>query len=61
VDIPAKDLRPYWLGAQGLVLLAVVAVVPTRVVAAAGTVLLMPVMRVEDVARIIGITDVVMD
>jgi hypothetical protein len=61
VDILAKDPRPYRLGAQGSILLTIVAATPVRVVATASTVLLMPVTRVDDVARIVGVADAVMD
>jgi predicted enzyme related to lactoylglutathione lyase len=60
-DIPAKDPRPCRLGVRGSVLLAVVATAPARVVAAAGSVLLMPVTRVDGVARVVGVVDTVMD
>jgi predicted enzyme related to lactoylglutathione lyase len=61
VDILAKDLRPCRLGAWGSVLHAVVIATLARVVAAAGTVLLMPVTRVDDIARVVGIADAIMD
>jgi hypothetical protein len=60
-DIPAKDPRPCRLGAWGSVLLTVVVVALTRVVATAGTILLMPVTRIDDVTRVVGVADVVMD
>jgi hypothetical protein len=61
VDVLAKDPRSYRLKAQGSVLFTVVAATPVRVVAATGTVLLMPITRVDDVTHIVGITDAVMD
>jgi hypothetical protein len=40
-----------------LILPAVVAVAPTRVVATTGTILLVPLVRVDDVARVIVVVD----
>jgi hypothetical protein len=60
-DISAKDSRPCWLGARGLVLLVVIAATPMRVVAAASSILLMPITCVDDVTRVVGVADAVMD
>jgi hypothetical protein len=57
----AEDPWSQGFGRWALVLPVVVAAAPSRVVTAAGTILLVPFARVEDVARVVVVANVGMD
>jgi hypothetical protein len=56
-DVLAEDPWSWGFGRWALVLLAVVATVPLRVVTAAGTILLVPFAHVEDVAPVVVVAN----